>query len=99
MHKTIQRLNKPKLITDKGYVSSLAKVKVDEQANIVAVEYLESSQGAGQLVAQLNLHVLRLKPANKDQHVNSHIQSEHIHRQLLQSPKGEDEHEHICLLY
>lgn len=29
------------------------------------VKYLELSQGAGQLVAQLNLHVLSLKPANK----------------------------------
>lgn len=84
MLKTIQRLNEPKLITDKDYVSSLAKVKVDEQANIVTVEYLESSQGTGQLVAQLNLHVLSLKPANKDQHVNSHFQREHTHCQLLQ---------------
>lgn len=35
------------------------------------VKYLELSQGAGQLVAQLDIQVLSLKPAHEDPSVNN----------------------------
>lgn len=40
------------------------KVKVDEQRKSFA-KYLQLSQGAGELVAELNVQVLWLKPAGK----------------------------------
>lgn len=58
----------------------MSKKKLEE-----FVKYLESSQGAGQLVTQLNLQVLSLKPANKER-VYSRFQSENtIYCPLLMS--------------
>lgn len=69
MLKIITLTNEPKLITDKDSVTSTSRVEVDQQVKQAEVfKYLQFSQGAGQLIAQLNLQVLSLKPANTQQH-------------------------------
>lgn len=58
------------------------------------VKYLESSQGAGQLITQLNLQVLSLKPANKDSFYNGFQTTKCVYIQyilpLAQVPTGKD---------
>lgn len=60
------------------------------------MKYLESSQGAGQLIAQLDLQVLSLKPTNTDTHVYNRFQSEYESIHILPPAvvtTGKDKHE------